>query len=158
MGSKNIQIEYKEYGSWSELDRDDLKLLEAAYDAASASYAPYSKFNVGAALLLDNGEVVCGCNQENSAFPSGLCAERVALFHAGAKYPKAKILAIAVTAIQALEPTYPCGACRQVMVESEKRSKGPIKLIIGGKESVLVMKSCSDILPFAFDNIPGNPV
>jgi len=158
MGSKKIEIEYKEYDNWSDLDRDDLILLEAAYEAANASYAPYSRFNVGAAVLLDNGEILCGCNQENSAFPSGLCAERVALFHAGAKYPNAKILAIAVTAIQALEPTYPCGACRQVMVESEKRSKNAIKLIIGGKESVLVLNSCSDILPFAFNDIPGNPV
>ena len=156
MENRSINIEYKEYGSWSELDKDDLKLLEAAYSAANASYAPYSKFNVGAAVLLGNGEILCGCNQENSAFPSGLCAERVALFHAGAKYPQAKILAIAVTAIQALEPTYPCGACRQVMVESEKRSNDAIKLIIGGKESVLVLNSCADILPFAFVDIPGN--
>ena len=158
MTSKSLKIDYKEYKSWSELDSDDKKLLDAAYEAAKSSYAPYSKFNVGAAVLLDNGEIIQGSNQENSAFPSGLCAERVALFQAGVRYPNSKIFAIAVTAIQAVEPTYPCGACRQVMIESEKRSEGPIKLIIGGKEIVLVMESCSDILPFAFNDIPCNPV
>ena len=158
MVNKSLKIDYKEYKSWRELNSDDKRLLEAAYEAAKTSYAPYSKFNVGASVLLDNGEIIMGSNQENSAFPSGLCAERVALFHAGASYPEAKIVAIAVTAIQAQEPTYPCGACRQVMIEAEKRSRGAIKLIIGGKETVLVMESCSDILPFAFDDIPGNPV
>jgi len=158
MTNKCLKIEYKEYKSWDELKGDDRRLLDAAYEAAKGSYAPYSKFNVGAAVLLDSGEIVEGSNQENSAFPSGLCAERVALFYAGAKHPQAKVIAIAVTAIQAVEPTYPCGACRQVMIETEKRSKGAVKLIIGGKDSVLVMDSCADILPFAFDDIPNNPV
>ena len=153
-----MKIEYREYSSWKELEDADRALLNSAYEAAKSSYAPYSGFNVGAAVLLDNGEIVCGTNQENSAFPSGLCAERKALFYAGAKYPNARILALAVTAIQAEEPTYPCGACRQVMIESEKRSGGAIKLIIGGKESVLVMNSCADMLPFAFNDIPGHQV
>ena len=158
MEQKSLNIEYREYKSWDELDSADLKLLEAARTAANGSYAPYSKFNVGAAVLLDNGEIVDGSNQENSAFPSGLCAERVALFYAGARYPEAKVKAIAITALQAQEPTYPCGACRQVMIESEKRSAGDVKVIIGGKSTVLLLNSCGSLMPFAFDDIPGNPV
>lgn len=130
-------------------------LVLASRKAIGTAYAPYSNFRVGAALALKNEAVVLGSNQENSAYPSGLCAERVALFSAGTRYPGIEIEALAVAAQKAdsnsYEPGCPCGSCRQVMLESEARQKGKIKLIMeaeGGK--FIVLDSVSQLLPFAF--------
>ena len=134
------------------------ELCRAALDVTKNAYCVYSGFAVGAAVLMNNGEVVCGTNQENVAYPSGLCAERVAIFYAHARYPDSNIESIAVTASVdghlCEDPTYPCGACRQVMAESENRSGKPIKIIIGGERITQVMDSVSSLLPFSFDNLP----
>ena len=150
-----IKIKAKRYNSIAELDELECRLLEAANEATKTSYAPYSKFNVGAAVLLENGEIITGSNQENNAYPSGLCAERVAVFYANAKYPNVAIKAMAVSsAVNGIlndSEVYPCGACRQVLVESENRQQTKIKLIMGGAKSIIVVDSVSLMLPFTFD-------
>ena len=158
MKHKNLVIEYEEYLDKEELSKEDALLLERAAIAAKGAYAPYSNFNVGAALLLSNGEIITANNQENAAYPSGLCAERVAIFYAHAKYPDASIKSVAVTAAvngkPCDTPTYPCGACRQVMAESEKRAGAPIRVVIGGEKLTQVVESVSSLIPFVFDNLP----
>jgi cytidine deaminase len=150
-----INIKAKRYNSIAELDEQERCVLEAANEATRTSYAPYSKFNVGAAVLLENGEIITGSNQENNAYPSGLCAERVAVFYANAKYPNVAIKAIAVSSavnnILNDNEVYPCGACRQVLVESENRQSIKIKLIMGGVKSIVVVDSVSLMLPFVFN-------
>ncbi len=157
MEKKSINICYTQYNSKDELEINDRELLDKAIEATEGSYAPYSGFNVGAAVRLSNGEVVLGANQENAAYPSGLCAERTAIFYAHSKFPNESIVAIAVVAKHngELTPrlTYPCGACRQVMIESQNRAGAPIKLIIGSATTVQVIDSVNGVLPFAFDNI-----
>lgn len=155
MNEFEINIKAKRYNSINEMNEADRLLLEAANKATKTSYAPYSKFNVGAAVLLENGEIITGSNQENNAYPSGLCAERVAVFYANAKYPNVAIKAIAVSSavdnkINDKE-VYPCGSCRQVLVESENRQKTKIKLIMGGSKSIIAIDSVRLMLPFTFD-------
>lgn len=152
---KTKQFEYKEVSSIDALDSNDRLLLEQAIEATKQAYAPYSEFRVGAALLLENGEIIIGNNQENAAYPSGLCAERVAMFYASAKFPGVPFKALAVTAnsdkILIDHPVSPCGACRQVMVEYESLSKNPIKVILSGKTgSIIILDSVKDLLPFSF--------
>jgi cytidine deaminase len=154
MKEKKITLLIREY-LLSELDEADLQLVEEARKATEHAYAPYSAFRVGAALLLENGIVITGNNQENAAYPSGLCAERVAVFYAGARYPDVPIVALALTARKkegfTEEPAYPCGACRQVLMEAESRSGKPIRIIMAGKEKVDVVASVSELLPKNFD-------
>lgn len=129
-------------------------LYDEAVAAASNAYAPYSHFHVGAAVLLANGEIVSACNQENAAYPSGLCAERVALFYAGAKYPNVVVKAIAIAALaggKLVDGISPCGACRQVMLETEKRAGSPVKVFLCGANTMRMIESVSDLLPIAFD-------
>ena len=133
------------------------QLLNAAKEATTHAYAPYSNFQVGAAVLLDNGEVVTGSNQENAAFPSGLCAERVALFSAHHLYPEAKVKAIAVAATdhkKALKnPIMPCGACVQVMSESITRGGEPFEVLLQGEKNILHIPSALDLIPFRFTEL-----
>ena len=133
----------------------DRSLLEAAIDACEGSYAPFSHYHVGAAVMLSDGTVVKGANQENAAFPSGLCAERTALFAAHANYPQQAVRALAVTAARngkmVPDPAWPCGACRQVLAESQKRAGAPVRVIVGGAERILVFDSVESVLPFIFD-------
>lgn len=140
--------------SISDLNLSEQKLIEKAKAAAKNAYAPYSNFFVGAALELENGEVLLGNNQENAAYPSGLCAERVLLFNTGANYPNQKILTLAVLAIkneQVIAAT-PCGACRQVMVEYEQKQDSPIRIIMyKGENEIIVSADAKGLLPFAFD-------
>ena len=151
MGKKiEIRTEIEEFDSVSELTEADANLLEAAGRAADTAYAPYSHFNVGAAVLLENGEIVEGSNQENVAYPSGLCAERVVLFFVGAHHPDIPVKAIAITAksekFKIDEPLAPCGSCRQVMVETEKKYGKNIRIILKGeKGKIHVIESVSDI-------------
>ena len=156
MKSFTLTTEIKIYAI-SELSETELLLVKEAQKATLRSYAPYSHFKVGAAVLLQNGTVVTGTNQENAAYPSGLCAERTTLFYAHAKYPDAAVKSIALAAKQngALTDrfTYPCGACRQVLHESQMRSGAPIRIIVGSATKVLVLDSVNDLLPFAFDNL-----
>ncbi|MEE9363174.1 MAG: cytidine deaminase [Cellulophaga sp.] len=145
------------YESIEELSPQDLQLMHKAIVAREKAYAPYSNFNVGAAVLLKNGEVVTGANQENAAFPAGLCAERVAVFYAGAKYPEVEILTIAITAASKIntteKPAAPCGNCRQSILEYEQKQRTPIKLLLmGEKGEVLQCNSIADILPLGFDS------
>ncbi|NTU95122.1 MAG: cytidine deaminase [Bacteroidales bacterium] len=158
MCQKSISISYKEYFRNEGLELKDKELLDRAKKASEGAYAPYSNFNVGAAVRLSNGEIIAASNQENAAYPSGLCAERVAIFYAHAKFPDASVESIAVTASVGGHvcetPTYPCGACRQVLAESEMRSGSPIRVIVGGEKFTQVMDSISALLPFTFDNLP----
>jgi len=160
---KEIKLEqtFTEYADINELPEEDRKLMKEAEQAAEAAYAPYSKFHVGAAVLLDNGTIVKGNNQENAAYPSGLCAERVALFASGAHFPKIGIKAIAITAYSELKDNHhqavsPCGDCRQVMAEYEHRYGHSIRLIMEAEEGkYLVSTSVRQLLPYMFnsDNI-----
>lgn len=156
MQKKDINIGYNEYESLNELPADYRLLMEKAAEATKSSYAPYSKFNVGAAVLMGNGEIVTGSNQENAASPSGLCAERVALFAAHHNYPSSPVKAIAIIGSQngilTSTLTYPCAACLQVMLESQKRAGAPIAVIVGSAEKIQVMESVDALLPFSFSN------
>ncbi len=147
-------INVYEYSSPDELEQQDRELIDKAIEAAGKAYAPYSNFRVGAAVLLENGEVILGNNQENAAYPSGLCAERVALFAANAQYPDVPVVAMAIVAFNKDEmtdlATPPCGACRQVMIETEMRFGKPIKVILAGKSNILVFKNVRELLPLSF--------
>jgi cytidine deaminase len=146
---------FTEYAGDEELSGPDLELLKAARAAAKNAYAPYSKFQVGAAILLENDIVVTGNNQENAAYPSGLCAERVAVFSAGANYPDYAVNAIAICCVtenKTGKPFSPCGACRQVLGEYENRSGKPMRIILGGmKGTAYVINSLRDLLPLSFE-------
>jgi cytidine deaminase len=157
MTERQLQIKYLEYSSASEMPSSDRVLLERAVSAADGAYAKYSSFRVGAAVRMSNGEVVIGSNQENAAYPSGLCAERTAMFYASARYPSESVEAIAVVAVDdngvlsAL--TYPCGACRQVMAEYEMRAGHDMRIIVGSAGMVQVFTGVKSIMPFIFDNL-----
>ena len=139
-----------------ELDDKDRQLVETSIEATNNSYAPYSRFHVGAAVRLDNGVIIPGCNQENAAFGVTICAERTALFAAGAQYPKAKVEAIAITARNTDglldEPVSPCGTCRQAMVETEKRSGKKLRILLNGKNSVYIIEGIGALLPLTFSD------
>ncbi|MBP5457899.1 MAG: cytidine deaminase [Paludibacteraceae bacterium] len=138
-----------------ELDNEAKKTIEEAKKASQNSYAPYSRFQVGAAVVLSDGKIVQGNNQENIAYPSGLCAERVAVFSANAIYPKATIRTLAIAAQTGgnftEKPITPCGACRQVLSETEQRQKAPIDIYLYGSKEILHIHSVADLLPLAFD-------
>ena len=157
MTNKEIKIAYIEYESLDQLDADDRKTADAAVEAISLSYAPYSRFNVGAAVMFEDGEIVKGANQENAAYPSGLCAERTALFYASASRPdKAmKILAIAAGQEGKLydSPATPCGACRQVMAQYQTKSGRPMAVILVGAKKIWKFEKVDDLLPLIFDSI-----
>ena len=131
---KNIKIEsiLTVFDNLNELPSEIIGLMQKAVEAREKAYAPYSKFHVGAAILLDNGEIITGSNQENASYPSGLCAERTAAYYAGAKYPKAKMLKMAITAASQKQktesPIPPCGACRQALAEYEVKQKESIEI------------------------------
>lgn len=157
MTNKEIKIAYIEYESIDQLDADDRKAASAAVEAISLSYAPYSRFNVGAAVMFEDGEIIKGANQENAAYPSGLCAERTALFYASASRPdKAmKILAIAAGQDGKLcdSPATPCGACRQVMAQYQTKSGRPMAVILVGARKIWKFEKVDDLLPLIFDSI-----
>ena len=132
-----LTCQFSVYNSTAELPNEIQNLMEQAVSVRKNAYAPYSNFKVGTALLLDNGQIVLGSNQENAAYPSGLCAERVAIYHAGAVYPDAKILKMAITAAsdtnKTSQPIPPCGACRQSIAEYEIRQDTPIEIYFMGE-------------------------
>ena len=138
-----------------ELSPEEQHLISLAVEATQRSYAPYSHFHVGAAVRLENGVVIIGCNQENAAYPSGLCAERTALFAAGAQYPgvAVKTLAIAARGTDGElveEPVGPCGSCRQVIIESETRGRGPIRILLYGRKHIYVVDGIRQLMPLTF--------
>ncbi|WP_321330873.1 cytidine deaminase [uncultured Bacteroides sp.] len=140
---------------YDELSEADRTLVSAAMDATSRSYAPYSHFRVGAAARLANGVIVTGTNQENAAYPSGLCAERTTLFYTNSQYPDQAVTTLAIAARTEngfLEsPIPPCGACRQVMLETEKRYSQPMRILLYGTKHIYEVKSIKDLLPLSFD-------
>lgn len=144
------------YDNLNELSEDIVSLMNNASEARDKAYAPYSKFNVGVALLLDNGEIITGSNQENASYPSGLCAERTAIYYAGAKYPESKILRMAIIAgskkTQTTKPIPPCGACRQAIAEYEVKQDLPIEIYFMGEVGKVVKSnSLANLLPLVFD-------
>ncbi len=140
--------------SFSELQSAIQSLIQSAKQVSAKSYAPYSQFHVGAAVLLANGTVVLGSNQENGAYPSGLCAERTALFSAGANYPDVSVRALAIAAQTKgaflPEPITPCGACAQVISECELRAGQPIQIYLYGTQKVWCLSGVQSLLPFSF--------
>lgn len=156
MKKKEITILVEELDSIAELSQNEHDLAEAALGAANTAWAPYSNFKVGAAVLLDNGEIVTGSNQENAAYPSGLCAERVAIFSAHVQFPENKILSLAVCAkkgdVLIANPVSPCGSCRQVISESNKRVGIPMKVIMIGENTIQVVENSNTLLPLGFDD------
>lgn len=155
MIKKNLSIQYYELDDASQLSETEQNLVARARQMTENAYAPYSEFFVGAAILLKNGKVVTGSNQENGAYPSGLCAERVAMFAASAAFPGVEMEAIAISAktkrFTLHEPVPPCGACRQSMMEYETLQKAPIRILLS-KDSgkVVVIDKVSDLLPLSF--------
>ena len=138
-----------------ELTSEEQHLLSLAVEATGRSYAPYSHFHVGAAVRLENGAEVIGCNQENAAYPSGLCAERTALFAAGAQYPDVPVSVLAIAARGTdgellEEPIAPCGSCRQVIIETETRAKHPIRILLYGRRCVYVIDGIRQLMPLMF--------
>ncbi len=157
MTNKEIKIAYQEFDSVDQLDPKDRELAEAAIEATKGSYAPYSRFNVGAAVRLDTGMIIKGANQENAAYPSGLCAERTALFYASANYPENAVTSIAIVASQEGKvcdnPATPCGACRQVMAQYQLKGRQPMSIILIGEKKIWKFEKVDDILPLIFDSI-----
>lgn len=153
---KNVEtiIKYQEYG-YDELPPEYSRLVKLAREATFRSYAPYSRFSVGAAIQLSNGEVVEGSNQENVAYPSGTCAERTACYFAHSRYPEAKFEAIAVAARGSdgdftADATAPCGACRQALLQYELLAGHDVPVLLAGRNSVFVFPSVASLLPLAF--------
>ena len=156
MKAVKLDINYTEYSSAEEMNPQDRQLVEAAIEAQKGSYAPYSRFNVGAALRLEDGTIVKGANQENAAYPSGLCAERTAMFSASANYPGKAMVSLAI--VGGFEgtvsdgPCSPCGACRQGMAEYQTLSGQAMSGIMYGTKKTWKFDKVDDILPFIFDS------
>ncbi|CAL2060743.1 cytidine deaminase [Tenacibaculum sp. 190524A05c] len=153
----DFSLKAKMFDSVSELSQDEQNLMDKAIEARNNAYAPYSKFQVGASILLNNGVIVTGNNQENAAYPSGMCAERVAIWSAGAQYPNMVVKKIAITAasseIEVKNPVGPCGACRQALYEYEFNQKEPIEIIFMGETGKIIkVTSLASLLPFSFDS------
>jgi cytidine deaminase len=155
MKKKELTISYFEFNSPQELSSEDFALFTAAENAISKAYAPYSGFKVGAAVLMENGDVITGNNQENAAYPSGLCAERVALFYASSIFPNVGVKTIAISAetenFQFKGPVAPCGSCRQVMAETENRFQNNIRIIMKGiSGKIYLVEGVNNLLPWMF--------
>ena len=154
MKDLQLKIQIREC-QMDELTSDEQFLVEKAIESTNNSYAPYSNFHVGAAIQLENGEVLPGCNQENAAFPAGLCAERSAIFAAGAQYPEVPITMLAIAAHNTKgelteEPVSPCGTCRQVLIETETRHGQSIRILLYGKRCIYVMEGIRNLMPLSF--------
>ncbi len=157
MIQKHINITYSEFRSVDEMIPEDRELVGAAIEAMSGAYAPYSHFHVGAAVRLSNGQIVKGSNQENAAFPSGLCAERTAMFAASSRYPDKDMLSIAIAGgvlgMLGTSPATPCGACRQVMAQYQAKSGKPMSVIMVADGLIWKFDRVDDILPLIFNSI-----
>ena len=157
MERRCLEINYTEYASKAEMPAADVELLATAEAMTRNAYAPYSEFHVGAAIRMASGEVYGGANQENAAFPSGLCAERTVLYYASAQHPDGVVEAIAIAAEHrgsfTKDIVTPCGACRQALAQYEVKSSRPIRVILGGQDRIVVFDSVADLLPFVFDSI-----
>ena len=160
MKEYNLTTKMRSY-QWNELSDEQRAIVTIAKEQTKNSYCPYSGFHVGAAAELENGVVIPGSNQENAAYPSGLCAERTALFAAGAQYPDQRVKRLSIACFTdghfTKEPGSPCGACRQVMVETEHRYNGKMEVLLYGEDEILVFESAADLLPLIFvkENLKG---
>lgn len=160
MKEYNLTTKMHSY-QWNELSEEQRELLRVAKEQTKHSYCPYSGFHVGAAAKLSNGVIIPGCNQENAAYPSGLCAERTALFAAGAQYPDQPVERLAIACFTdghfTAQPGSPCGACRQVMIETEHRYGGKMEVLLYGEDETFVVDSAADLLPLIFvsENLKG---
>ncbi len=160
MKEYNLTTKMRAY-QWNELTDEQREVLAIAKEQTKHSYCPYSQFHVGAAAKLANGVIIPGCNQENAAYPSGLCAERTALFAAGAQYPEQPVTKLAIACFTdghfTKEPGSPCGACRQVMLETEHRYGGKMEVLLYGEDAIYVFESAADLLPLIFvsENLKG---
>lgn len=156
MTDRELIISFKEY-AFDELSAEDRQLTDAAIAAMQNAYSPYSHFKVGAAVRLSDGSIVTGSNQENSAYPSGLCAERTAMFAASAQHPELAMRSLAVAGgyegVLESKPASPCGACRQVMAQYQRKAGAPMSVLVVGAECVWKFDRVDDILPFIFDSI-----
>ncbi len=155
MKKKNLRIDFYEVDNIEELSEKERELVETAKQMTFNSYAPYSEFYVGSAVLLENNKIVKGSNQENAAYPSGICAERVAVFSASSQYPDVVIKSIAVAARnprQAMDyPISPCGSCRQVLLEFELKQKQPIRILLTGESGkIFIIEKAADLSPISF--------
>lgn len=157
MEKKTFTIPYEEYTSIDELETTDRTLVEAAIDALKGSYAPYSQFNVGAAVRLVDGSIIKGANQENAAYPSGLCAERTAMFAASAGHPGVPFESLAVVCSRdgklMPNPGSPCGACRQVMAQYERMSQRPMRILLASGGPILAFNGVESIMPLIFNDL-----
>ncbi|MBE0652405.1 MAG: cytidine deaminase [Bacteroidales bacterium] len=155
MKKKQLTIDYFELSGGEKLEEADLRLISKAKSAAKKAYAPYSGFHVGAAVLLENGEIFTGSNQENAAFPSGICAERTALFAAASVFPDVPVKTIVITARShekfVTNPVSPCGSCRQVLLQTQRRYANDIRIIMYAEEKTFVLDNAADLLPLPFD-------
>ena len=160
MKEYNLTTKMRSY-QWDELSDEQREVVAIAKEQTQNSYCPYSGFHVGAAAKLANGLIMRGANQENAAYPSGLCAERTALFAAGAQYPEQAVTKLAIACYTdghfTKEPGAPCGACRQVMLETEHRYGGKMEVLLYGEEGTYVFESAADLLPLIFvsENLKG---
>ncbi len=157
LSMKHVHLKYEiiEVEDESHLSEEDKELVSLSREMVTHAYAPYSEFNVGAAILLDNGQIIKGSNQENAAYPSGLCAERVAVFSASANYPGVKMRTIAISARshhhEMNYPVSPCGACRQVLLEYEVKQQDPIRMLLSGSSGkIYIIEKVQDLLPLSF--------
>jgi cytidine deaminase len=154
MKNKTLKTKVEVY-SFEELDNKHQHLINKAKEQINKAYAPYSEFHVGAAVELENGEIITGSNQENSAYPSGLCAERVAMFYANAQFPDIPVKTIAIAASTngnfLSSPVTPCGACRQVMLETEMRFEKDITILLYGTKEIYLIKNVKQLLPLCFE-------
>lgn len=157
MKSITITSVFEVFDAIENLPNDVQNLMGKAFETRNSAYAPYSKFKVGAAILLDNNEIIAGSNQENASYPSGLCAERTAIYYAGAKFPEAKIIKIAISAKSLnhhlVTPIPPCGACRQAIAEYEVKQESPIEIYFMGESGKIIKSnSLKELLPLGFDS------
>ena len=154
MIQKTIETKVTVY-TYDELNDEQKMLIDKAREQVTKAYAPYSGFRVGAALILENGEIFAGSNQENAAYPSGLCAERVAMFYANAQYPDVPVKTLAIAAFtngKFIEtPVTPCGSCRQVLLESESRFNTGIQIFLYGTNEILMLENVKQLLPLCFE-------
>jgi cytidine deaminase len=158
--NRKIEITYQETFDINDLEPAERRMLKKAKLAAREAYAPYSEFKVGAAVLLENGEIIIGSNQENAVFPSGCCAERVALFQASAIFPNIPVKSIIIVALHKgkflAQPVAPCGTCRQVILETRNRFNQAIKVIMFGEEMIRIVNDGIYLLPFPFEKFSDN--
>lgn len=148
---KNFVFEYTKYDSLSQMTADDIELTLKAKEAYTTAYAPYSHFNVGAAARLRSGKIITGSNQESEVFPAGICAERSLLFYHQAHTSNDPIVTLAIASMPDERECYPCGMCRQVIIDTEKRQGSPIRVIMSGADSATVVESSKILLPFVFE-------